>query len=197
MLNTMIDLETLGTRPDAAILSIAAVEFDPETRQLGREFYEIVDLASSMRTGGTVDASTILWWMKQSNEARGEFERAGRDMAHVLYLFSGWLRQKFGESVRIWGNGADFDNVILRSAYTRLGLQAPWSHRQNRCFRTVRNLFPPVEIAVEDGVKHNALADAKYQARYLCEVLRAQLKPKKKKVIQEAPNASDAFRSMF
>jgi len=167
----MLDLETMGNRPDAAIIAIGAVEFDRETGQLGREFYEVVDLESAMRAGGTVDASTILWWMQQSDDARREFRQDGYSIQEALKHFSYWVRQG-GINPNIWGNGSDFDNVILRSAYTRLGLRAPWSHKQNRCFRTVRNLFPPVEIAVEDGVKHNALADAKYQARYLCEILR-------------------------
>ena len=169
----MLDLETMGTGPDAAILAIGAVELNRETGQLGREFYEVVDLASAMAAGGTVDASTIIWWMKQSNEARGEFERKGRTLAYVLYLFSGWVRQKFGDSFHIWGNGSDFDNVILRSAYSRLSLQVPWSHRQNRCFRTVRNEYPPVDTSTWESVKHNALSDAKWQARYLCEIPRA------------------------
>ena len=144
----MLDLETMGTGPDAAIIAIAAVEFDLETNQLGREFYEVVDLESAMRTGGTVDASTIIWWMKQSNEARGEFERGGTHIEDVLLLLTDWIRRGEGD-FHIWGNGSDFDNVTLRSAYIRLGLQAPWSHRQNRCFRTVRNEYPEVETQSE------------------------------------------------
>jgi len=144
----MLDLETMGTGPDAAIIAIGAVELNRETGQLGREFYEVVDLESAMRAGGTVEASTILWWMQQSDEARGEFRRAGKPVAQVLQSFTDWIRRGEGD-FNIWGNGSDFDNVTLRSAYIRLGLQAPWSHRQNRCFRTVRNEYPEVETQSE------------------------------------------------
>jgi exodeoxyribonuclease VIII len=167
----MLDLETMGTGPDAAILAIGAVELNRETGQLGREFYEVVDLVSAIAAGGTVDASTILWWMQQSDEARGEFKRGGRHIIDVLQSFTHWVRRGAG-AFNIWGNGSDFDNVILRSAYSRLSMQVPWSHRQNRCFRTVRNEYPPVDTSTWESVKHNALSDAKWQARYLIEVLR-------------------------
>ena len=88
----MLDLETMGNRPDAAIIAIGAVELNRETGQLGREFYEVVDLASAMAAGGTVDASTILWWMQQSDEARGEFRRRGTKVEDALNMFSWWLQ---------------------------------------------------------------------------------------------------------
>ena len=89
----MLDLETMGTGPDAAIIAIAAVEFDRETGKLGREFYEVVDLASAMAAGSTVEASTILWWMQQSDEARGEFRRAGIEIREALIRFAVWLSE--------------------------------------------------------------------------------------------------------
>lgn len=170
MKNIMLDLETMGTNPDAAIIAIGAVEFSLETKALGREFYQVVDLESAMRSGGTVDASTILWWMQQSDEARGEFKRFGRNIRSVLCAFRDWLYQESGD-FGLWGSGADFDNVILRSAYTREGLSPPWSHKQNRCFRTMRSMYPQVDTSAWESTKHNALSDAKWQARYLCEIL--------------------------
>ena len=74
-------------------------------------------------------------------------------------------------NVCIWGNGAAFDNVILRTAYERLGLKAPWNFWDDRCFRTVKALHPEVEY-VKSGAAHNALDDAKNQALYLMKVLR-------------------------
>jgi exodeoxyribonuclease VIII len=64
MNNVMVDLETMGNGPAAAIVAIGAVEFDPDTGQLGREFYREVDLEDSAFRGGVIDASTVLWWMR-------------------------------------------------------------------------------------------------------------------------------------
>lgn len=176
MNNISLDLETMGQRPDAAITAIGAVEFSLEKKILGREFYVVVDLNSAMRSGGTVDASTILWWLRQSDEARREFEKSGLMLPQALKGFTHFLTgfyntSFFNDKVCVWGNGAAFDNVILRSAYERLDMTPPWSHKNDRCYRTVRAACPKVEFT-PSGVKHNALDDAKNQARYLIEVSR-------------------------
>ncbi|MDM3348653.1 exonuclease [Citrobacter sp. Cf116] len=66
----MVDMETMGNGPDAPIVSIGAVFFDPSTGNTGAEFYQVVSLESSMSFGMKPDASTIQWWLKQSSEAR-------------------------------------------------------------------------------------------------------------------------------
>ncbi|EIC2136778.1 3'-5' exoribonuclease, partial [Citrobacter freundii] len=66
----MVDMETMGNSPDAPIVSIGAVFFDPSTGNTGAEFYRVVSLESSMSFGMKPDASTIQWWLKQSSEAR-------------------------------------------------------------------------------------------------------------------------------
>lgn len=71
MNNLMIDLETMGKNKDAPIVSIGAVFFTPETGDIGQEFYTVVSLESAMGQGATPDGDTILWWLKQSSEARG------------------------------------------------------------------------------------------------------------------------------
>ncbi|HFP3809988.1 TPA: RecE family exodeoxyribonuclease, partial [Escherichia coli] len=63
----MIDLETMGKNPDAPIASIGAVFFDPQTGEQGPEFSKIIDMGTC---GGTVDISTIEWWLQRSGEAR-------------------------------------------------------------------------------------------------------------------------------
>mgnify|MGYP006408929027 CR=1 FL=1 len=67
-MHIMIDLETMGTRPDAPIISIGAVAFDANGPL--DSFYAGVNLGSSVNSGAKIDASTVLWWMQQSDEAR-------------------------------------------------------------------------------------------------------------------------------
>ena len=58
--NVMVDLETLGNGSESVIISIGAVEFDPETGELGREFYKVVDAQSCVDAGLKIDASTVM-----------------------------------------------------------------------------------------------------------------------------------------
>jgi hypothetical protein len=74
MRDLMLDLETMGTSPNAAIVAIGAVKFDPGTGELGGRFYQVVDLASSVAAGCVIDPDTVLWWMRQSPEARAMFD---------------------------------------------------------------------------------------------------------------------------
>jgi exodeoxyribonuclease VIII len=167
MQDIMIDLETMGTRPDAAIVAIGAVAFDLETGTVGGRFYVSVDLGSSMERGGTVDAATITWWMKQSDEARGAWQDSPLPLSHALSRLSKFFTDYAPESVRVWGNGAAFDNAILRNAYTQCGLRAPWKYTNDRCFRTVRGLHPPAPALERAGTYHNALDDAVFQVHCL------------------------------
>lgn len=171
----MLDLETMGTGPDAAIIAIGAVAFDIDAGLLGDNFYTTIDLESAVKNGGVMDPSTVLWWMQQSDAARDEFNRPGLGMPQALYQFRHWIerQQQAGgtNSPRVWGNGADFDNIILASAYQRAGLIRPWGRYANRCYRTIKSLHPSIKLE-RSGTHHNALDDAKSQALHLIAMLK-------------------------
>ena len=163
-MHIMIDLETMGTRPNAPIIAIGAVAFDPDG--VHDEFYAVVDLADSVAEGGVMDPSTVLWWMKQSDEARAEFDRPGKPLGFALGDFREWV-SKYDIS-GVWGNGASFDNVILSEAYRRMGNDAPWPFWKDRCYRTMKSLS---SIKMQrSGAHHNALDDARDQARHLLDI---------------------------
>lgn len=170
MQDVMIDLETMGTGPDSAIVSIGAVEFDRAAQQLGETFYVAIDLKSAQQTGGVIDADTVLWWLKQSSQAREALCGTSVQMASALASFSGWLRGRCElRDVRIWGNGSDFDNVILANAYRRLAVPVPWKFWNNRCYRTWKNEHPEAVLR-RSGTHHNALDDAISQAEHMLQV---------------------------
>lgn len=175
MLDVMIDLETMGTQPDAAIVAIGAVEFDAESGALGGVRYLPVDLASSVATGGTVDPATVVWWTQQDEAVRRELWSTDcQPLTAALAALRVWLQWRENDrNVRIWGNGAAFDNVVLRGAYQRIGEPPPWQWRNDRCFRTLRKLLSWVEPPVRTGVPHIALDDALHQARHAIALLQA------------------------
>ena len=177
MIEFMVDLETMGTGPTAAIVSIGCVPFDRESLTVSQdEFYTVVDLESSLKAGLTAESSTILWWMMQSEEARTElFSRRRAQLYEALsalrYWMAGLVPAK--NDRKVWGNGAAFDNVILSSAYKAVGLETPWNFWNDRCFRTMKNEFADVPLPDRSGLHHKAVDDARYQAECLVEILRS------------------------
>jgi len=171
MLDVMLDLETMGNGPNAAIIAIGAVEFDIHEKRIGERFYVVVDLQSSVSGGGVIDPSTVLWWMKQSEEAKAEFERSGEHLATALIRFAQWLSDRGpADTLKMWGNGAAFDNTILASAYRNMHLERPWTFWNDRCYRTIKALNPQVPFQ-HAGTHHNAVDDAESQARHLIAIL--------------------------
>ena len=176
MNNLMLDLETLGTRPGCVILSVGAVFFDPDSDTLGDEFHSIISLFESEDAGLTTSAETCTWWSKQSVEAKKILSEVTEDTAphprDVFLAFNGFLGS-YGDpkKVLMWGNGADFDNVLLLAAYEQVGVPIGWGNYNNRCYRTIKNLRKNIKLE-RQGVHHNALDDAKHQARHLIQLLK-------------------------
>lgn len=179
-MHVMIDIETMAVSPDAAICAIGACAFDPAAPGDGLipdgrgEWYRVVSLDDAIRQGGRVDGSTIIWWLQQHVTAQGELCGRAESMLVALSSLSDWMRG-IGMA-QVWGNGADFDLVVLGTAYRRAAIAAPWSYRQVRCYRTLRELtrgqvdLPAMRTA---EVQHRALDDARYQARAAVAMLRA------------------------
>lgn len=177
MNDVMVDLETMGTGPNAAIIAIGAVEFDAARGKVGSSFYEVVSLESSVTNGGAIDPGTVMWWLSQSDEARKAVCAHGEHINLVLVRFSQWLGQRaIRDDLRLWGNGAGFDNVVLESAYRSAQLPCPWHFWNNRCYRTVKGMHPGVK-AVRTGTHHNALDDAITQAHHLIAITRCTSAP--------------------
>ena len=165
----MVDLETLGVKPGSAIMSIGAVRFDQDGPK--DEFYVRVSLESSVDAGLKMDGSTVLWWMTQSEESRAELLQPGITLFEALTQFHLWAI-KGGEIDEIWGDGPTFDNVILRCAYDAVEMEAPWNHWADRCYRTMKNLYPDLAQIERTGTFHNALDDARTQVERLIPMLR-------------------------
>lgn len=162
----MLDLETFGNKPGSVIVSIGAVKFGGG--EILDSFYERIDARSCVELGLNMDASTVLWWLNQNDAARKEITQPGNKLSEVLLRFSSWTNDP---DVEIWGNGASFDNVLLSAAYDHARLPRPWKYSNDRCYRTIKNLYPEVAL-IRDGTHHNALDDAKSQATHLMNIIK-------------------------
>ncbi|MBW9166451.1 hypothetical protein HPP88_02295 [Enterobacter hormaechei] len=172
----MVDLETMGKKPGAPIVSIGAVFFDPSSGKTGAEFYQVINLESSMSFGARPDASTILWWLKQSPEARSAIvvdDAIG--LLEALELFLDFIAENAAngsKNVQLWGNGSSFDCSLLEAAFELADTPFPIPHWNYRDVRTVVELGKAVGLNSRydipfEGDQHNALADARHQVKYV------------------------------
>ncbi|EHX2720535.1 3'-5' exoribonuclease, partial [Escherichia coli] len=166
----MIDLETMGKNPDAAVISIGAIFFDPQTGDIGPEFSKTIDLDTA---GGVIDRDAVKWWLKQSREAQSAILADEIPLDDALLQLREFIDENSGEFfVQVWGNGTSFDNVILRRSYERQGIPCPWRYHNDRDVRTIVELgktiyFDARTVIPFEGVRHNALDDARHQAKYV------------------------------
>lgn len=175
----MLDLETLGKGSDSVIIAIGAVKFDPwnfcdtydemKAPLFWRTFYATVEPQSCIDVGMKPDGSTIMWWMKQSEEARKAiFDGNMLPIREALDKFTKYLNSCTGKPY-IWGNGATFDNVIMEYAFQSCRMPYPVPYSHNFCYRTVSNigLVDYKKEFKRYGEHHNALDDAISQALFL------------------------------
>lgn len=180
----MIDLETMGNKPDSAIVAIAAVPFDMVSGVTDDAlFYEVIDLRSSEKYGGSINADTVLWWLGQSENARDEITNSKKliDLPVALSQLYSFVSEFCEERVRVWGNGNNFDNVILRTAYENCAITPFWKHWNDRDVRTIVELGRNAGIDPKNdfpfvGEAHNALDDALHQVNYVVAIHQHLLK---------------------
>lgn len=180
-----LDLETLDTKPTAAVLSIGLAKFDPAASQIVKVIDLIVNWKEQVdEFGRTTSDSTLAWWAEQSEEARKvlELSENSEESVHEMLLMLG---EMLGPKPVIWGNGSSFDNVILRSLFDSYGVRAPWSFKDDMDMRTICRLEPFIREmipkatqkmigaeVVREGTHHNAADDAVYQARVIMRIQR-------------------------
>lgn len=165
----MLDLETLGTRYNAMILSIGACYFDRETGNIGRKFLAVVKTDGKYADKFTVDYDTISWWLNQSKEARYFVTEVPMDIEEALEALSKFLWDE--NHINLWSH-ATFDIPILANAYETIGRDFPVPFRNMRDIRTLVDLSGHNRSdIVRDGTHHHALDDAKFQAAYCVEAL--------------------------
>ncbi|WP_164491456.1 3'-5' exonuclease [Vibrio mediterranei] len=183
--HVMLDLETMGNTSNAAIVSIGAVVFSPVTGALGADFEVVVNLYSSAYYSD-IDASTVTWWLTQSEEARSIFLRdtPKSSLKDALLELNQWFAD-LGDSrdIQVWGNGSGFDNVILANAFKAARIKPHFSHWNDRDVRTIVEMgrsilgIDPKTTFTRQGVHHSALDDAKFQAKYVSAIWQSFIVP--------------------
>lgn len=166
--HVMIDIETMGKGSFSAIVSIAAVRFDFRTGKSSESIEMSVSLQSCLDAGLKVDASTVVWWMEQNDEARRALlSNSQISISTALDALNAFITDKD----KVWGNSARFDLGLLENAYNMLKKPIPWKYYNERDVRTLVAFAPNVKKEYpRAGIAHNALDDCKHQIGYCCEI---------------------------
>jgi len=165
----MLDTETLATSSNAVILSIGAVKFKLDGSISDQAFYASISV-DSQKTRHIAE-STLLWWMKQSPEARAVFHEPKDTLDTALRAFALWIDH---EDYCVWSNGADFDIPLVGHAFDSYQLERPWKFWNQRCFRTMKSTPPGMYVTPPvGGVAHNAVDDALNQTKHLIEIFKS------------------------
>ena len=162
----MIDIETLDTVPGAVIASIGAVMFDPLTGDIGDKRHFKLHIGEAFSKGYTISESTLAFWRKQSDKSA---LLGSGSIEYTLHLFRDWILQM--KPRRVWANSPSFDLDILREAFKREGVKFPIHYRQECDVRTIAQISKMMgkKITKVAKNKHDALADAKNQVKWVAE----------------------------
>lgn len=175
-MDLMLDLETFDNLATTAIVQIGAVIFDRDSGDIIDEFKADVDAQSCVDIGLTIGVDTMMWWLKQSEEARASItsEPRGR-IQEVLANLSSFV-QKYEpdpRKVNVWCH-ATFDFPILQNIYKAIGKETPWHYRSARDLRTLTDLSGVNIYAIRrKGTYHDALDDCKHQVKQLRACMKA------------------------
>jgi exodeoxyribonuclease VIII len=166
----MLDLETLGTNPGAVITQIGVSAFNSRVGAADLNVpdpFKLIHVApqSALDLGMHVSWDTIAWWLTQNEEARiAMASKMPRwSLPDALKTLDEWIGHYCSPRFNIWGNGSNFDVVLLEDAYRRVKRKPVWDFRNIRDMRTIVDLCPS-DLKVKPEVAHNAAADAKAQA---------------------------------
>jgi len=165
-MHMMVDVETLGRDADAPIVQIGVVRFNGYG--LHEEAGVGVTLASNEEIGQWgVEADTLTWWLEQDNA--DDVLTGGVGIEDALRTVS----ELANSADVVWACSPAFDATILRHAYEQVGWRVPWQFYDLRDVRTVREESPHWPEREQEGTEHDALADARYQARCVRDYLAA------------------------
>ncbi len=182
----MVDIETLSTHHNAAIIEIGAVEFNKKTGETGAVFNMMVNAEDWCNNERHVDGKAIKWWFSQPEEARRRFvdKQSGVGYNTLECVLNGFAKfvsscdnhdqcTRFNKRVRMWGNGSIMDITILENAFRQFNIEIPWAYWAVNDVRTIVELKPEIkENCVFEGTKHSAVDDCFHQIKYTTEIIK-------------------------
>lgn len=168
----MFDIESMSTEPDAAILTIGAVPFNPrgwddeESLRAKAKLFGPITLESNEAANRHISAGTVEWWLQQNPEAIKALFDHPVNLAAALSDFAKWIAAQRPALTHVWANSPNFDCTITERAMRALKITWPFKFYQYLDLRTIKFAAYPDGDCPKIGVgtAHNAVDDAIRQA---------------------------------
>ena len=175
-IDIMVDLETLGTNSNSTVFQISAVSFNIKTGEKYDIFNKIIDITTIKDNKITGD--TLKWWLKTDKELLNKLINNKESINNIeaWSSFYNWIVSQSinKKDIYLWGNGIKFDNVMIDTQMSMVGIKYPIFYRNDRDVRTIVDLAcMKLNTNIEDfkklipmiGEQHNALDDCVYQIK--------------------------------
>jgi len=182
-MNLMVDIESLGTMPNAVITQIGACYFDWDG-STGETFLCNIRVQDCLDKGCEVDAGSLKFWFKQiAQNGSPDWLCEPKPFATAMQTFC----QFRINADTIWSH--TFDQILLQHAGLTCGIKTAMPYRKLRDIRTLIELsgLKITKDEIETRKSHNALEDCLYQIEY-CVMAHKKLK----KESQDDSENSDA-----
>jgi len=173
MIDVMCDVETLGNEQKAVVTTIALVQFDLATGNVGKKLHIDIDPQSCLDIGFNVTWDTIKWWMTQKDALDKVMlipEGSRIHIGEAMQKVTDFMEDIGYKDVRPWGNGACFDLSILSAYYSHYKSREPWQFWNERDVRTLVQIHPKgdkIKKALPfEGTAHNPIDDCLHQIKY-------------------------------
>lgn len=150
--NYVLDLETLGTGPDAVVVAAALVQFDAKSVTLVGRW--TLDAEEQEKRGRKIDTDTVMWWLRQSAGARdavaGDDALAKRvSVSAFLIELRDILTPRAGGDrdidYTLWAKPSHFDIAVLEHLSRQFKPQ--WrAHLHRRKMHNVRTALAMVNL---------------------------------------------------
>lgn len=172
--NIMVDIETLSTKYNAAILCIAAIKFDKdvgisEFNNLTEKdyFFACIDPKSYKNTNFDIETNTLKWWKKQDQKIQDKVFSGKNSLKKILKLFNQWVKENDEKNEpKFWAHGCSFDFPILNNAFNTFDIAPPWKYWNLRDTRTLYDVFD-INLSQFSVNKHHPLYDCYAQIKAL------------------------------
>lgn len=172
----VIDIETLSTEPNAAVIQVGMVF----------RFGDLVELAEmsvspscyyGLSNGPSspfhTDNNTISWHHKTNPENLQKCVRSEESLADLVAFIRSNVdkaKEDGKYAIWLWACGTDFDVPILKNLLDFCGKKPNWGYTYVRDYRTLRELYKDI-IPKNGDNPHTAGADAFNQYEHLMCIL--------------------------
>lgn len=184
----MLDNETLSVLPNAHIVQVALVHFDPHSFEPLAN--RVVSIDHERQPGTVIEASTVKFWMTQSMETQQSVFYGDEDRVPIRTACCEFYRfvldacrrtwQEDGtpglgdlhQYVHIWAKPARFDIPQWENAFRYADVQVPWFRRNVNDVQSLlndaqRDGFDPSVVKPLSSGAHMPLNDCLWQIRLL------------------------------